>query len=133
MYFADTMAYEVSAFDFDLDSGRVSRRRTFVRTGEEQGLPDGLAVDEAGFVWVAFWGGWCVRRYSPGGHLDRVVELPVAQVSSCAFGGEELDELYITTAAYQLDAEDLAAQPAAGSLFRTRPGVRGPAASLFGA
>jgi sugar lactone lactonase YvrE len=131
MYFVDTMAHAVSAFDYDLTSGRLSGRRTFVRTEEEQGFPDGLTVDEEGFVWVAYWGGWCVRRYSPEGTLDRVVELPVAQVSSCSFGGENLDELYITTAAYQLSVEDLSSQPAAGSLFRARPGVRGLAASVF--
>lgn len=131
MYFVDSMAHTVSAFDYDLSRGQLSGGRTFVTSDEEQGLPDGLAVDEEGFVWVAFWGGWCVRRYSPEGTLDRVVELPVAQVSSCAFGGENLDELYITTAAYQLGDKELLRQPAAGSLFRTLPGVRGLAQSLF--
>jgi len=132
MYFVDSMADGISAFDYDLTSGRLSGRRNFVQSEAEQGLPDGLTVDEEGFVWVAYWGGWCVRRYSPEGTLDRVVELPVSQVSSCSFGGENLDELYITTAANQLSAEDLSVQPAAGSLFRARPGVRGLAASGFG-
>jgi sugar lactone lactonase YvrE len=131
MYFVDSMAHTVSAFDYDLGRGQVSGGRTFVRTEEEQGLPDGLTDDEEGFVWVAYWGGWCVRRYSPEGRLDRVLELPVAQVSSCTFGGEKLDELYITTAAYGLSGKNLATQPAAGSLFRARPGVRGLTASLF--
>lgn len=133
MYFVDSMEHVVWAYDFDPIAGEPSGRRTFVRTDPELGLPDGLTVDEDGFVWVAYWGGWCVRRYTPDGRQDRVIELPVAQVSSVAFGGDRLEELYITTAAADLSLTDLADQPLAGSLFRHRPGVRGfPAAAFVG-
>lgn len=133
MYLADSTTFTVFAFEYEPRTGSACRRREFVRTPPADGLPDGLAVDEEGFVWVAYWGGWCVRRYSPDGKLDRVVEVPVAQVSSCTFGGEHLDELYITTAAHGLREEaDRSAQPAAGSLFRVRPGVRGLPPTPFG-
>jgi sugar lactone lactonase YvrE len=132
MYFADSTTLTVFAFDYDLQTGTATSRREFVRTEPADGLPDGLTVDEEGFVWVAYWGGWCVRRFSPDGRLDRVVEVPVAQVSSCTFGGERLDELYITTAAFQLTGAERSEQPAAGSLFRARPGVRGLPPNPFG-
>jgi sugar lactone lactonase YvrE len=132
MYFVDSTTLTVSAFDYDVATGTPTDRRALAETAEALGLPDGLAVDEEGFVWVAHWGGWCVRRYAPDGSLDRVVELPVAQVSSCGFGGDDLGDLYVTTAAYQLGPGELARQPAAGGLFRLRPGVKGLPAHRFG-
>ena len=82
--------------------------------------PDGLTVDAEGGVWVAFFGGGEVRRYSPEGRLDAVVELPTPQISACTFGGPGLDELWITTSAQKREGD-----PVAGSLFRVEPGVRG--------
>src|SRR5690606_23170403 len=99
----------------------LSLREPFVEIPTEVGLPDGLALDAEGGVWVALWGGSAVHRYGPDGRLDAVVELPVRQPTSCAFGGPDLDTLYITTS-----AQDLAdPEPAAGALFAVRPGVRG--------
>jgi sugar lactone lactonase YvrE len=132
MYFVDSTALTVFAFDYDLSTGTPTGRRVLARTAEPLGLPDGLAVDEEGFVWVAYWGGWCVRRYAPDGSLNRVVELPVAQVSSCGFGGDDLGDLYVTTAAFELGPGELARQPAAGGLFRLRPGNKGLPAHRFG-
>ena len=131
MYFADSSTFTVFAFDYHLDTGDASNRRSFVVTDPAQGLPDGLTVDEEGYIWVAYWGGGCVRRYSPEGELDRVLELPASQVSSCTFGGKKLDELYITTATYGLSPDQLAAEPTAGSLFRASLNVRGLEPSRF--
>jgi sugar lactone lactonase YvrE len=125
MYYVDTPTGRIDAFDFDGASGAVSNRRPFVTFPDGIGRGDGLCVDEEGAVWVALWPGWCVRRYLPDGSLDAVLPLPVAQVSSCAFGGPDLDELFVTTARENLPLDDRRGQPLAGSLFRARPGVRG--------
>jgi sugar lactone lactonase YvrE len=115
-YYVDTPTQRVDACAPDLAASRP-----FVSIAAAVGHPDGLTVDAEGGVWVALWGGHAVHRYSPEGELDAVVELPVAQVSSCAFGGDALDTLFITTS-----AENLAdPEPAAGALFALRPGVRG--------
>jgi sugar lactone lactonase YvrE len=125
MYFIDTPTQRVDAFDFDPGQGAIANRRPLVEVPPEAGLPDGMTVDAEGFLWVALWGGWAVRRYAPDGTLDRVVRLPVSQVSSCTFGGPDLDELYVTSAASDLAPAALRHEPHAGGLFRHRPGVRG--------
>lgn len=112
----------------DVCSPDLAERSTFVSIDEETGIPDGLTVDAEGGVWVALWGGSAVHRYSPSGTLDAVVSLPAAQVSSCAFGGDDLETLFITTS-----AEGLAdPEPEAGALFAVRPGVRGLPTLTFG-
>src|SRR5262249_397331 len=120
MYFIDTATGSVDVFNFELTSGTISNRRTFVRIGREQGAPDGLTIDADGFVWVSLWGGGAVHRYAPTGVLDRVVRLPVTHPTSCAFGGPELRDLYITTATVALTADQRVRQPQAGGLFRCR-------------
>lgn len=133
MYFVDTPTGRVDVLDFDVSDGSVANRRPFAVLGPDDGSPDGLAVDAEGGVWIALWGGWGVLRYLPDGSLDRKVALPVAQVTSCAFGGPELEELYITTAAHGLDEAALRGQPHAGGIFRFRPGVAGRPANRFAA
>jgi sugar lactone lactonase YvrE len=96
LYYADTPTGRVDAFDYDPASGALAHRREFVHL--ERGRPDGLCVDTDGCVWVALWEGGGVQRFSPRGHLDGTVELPVSRVTSCAFGGAGLDTLYVTTA-----------------------------------
>lgn len=125
MYYADTPTHTVDAFDFDPPTGQISNRRPFITISPEHGGPDGLTVDSEGYLWVALWGGWSVRRYSPTGELDRTIDLPVDHVTSCAFGGNDLSELYITTAWHNLSAAERQDQPHAGCLFRCRPGVTG--------
>ena len=98
----------------------------------EDGLADGLAVDSEGHLWVVLFGGGCVRRYAPDGRLVDRLELPVSQPTSVAFGGDDLGDLYITTATYQLAAEQLAEQPYAGATFVCRPGVTGTPVHAFG-
>jgi sugar lactone lactonase YvrE len=130
MYYIDTPTGGVDAFDYDADSGSISGRRRVVTLPEGNGTPDGMTLDDDGCLWVALWGGWGVHRYLPDGTLDMVIPLPVKQVTSCAFGGEGADELYITSAAIGLSAEERDAQPHAGALFRCRPGVTGPFPTL---
>jgi sugar lactone lactonase YvrE len=132
MYFIDSATRSLDAFDFDLTTGRISGRRRIAAYAETEGTPDGLTVDREGFIWIAFWDGWSVRRYSPDGDLVREVRLPTAHVTSCAFGGPELDELYITSAREGLSGANLANQPYAGALFRYRPGIRGRPQHKFG-
>lgn len=131
MYYVDTPTKRIDAFDYDVDSGAISRRRPFVDI-EGEGRGDGLCVDVDGAVWVALWPGWSVRRYLADGTLDAILPLPVAEVSSCVFGGPSLDELFITTAWSTLSDEERAAQPLAGSLFRASVGTRGIPRASFG-
>jgi sugar lactone lactonase YvrE len=131
MYFIDSPTHRVDMLDFDPSNGDVSGRRLLVSTPELLGLPDGMAVDAEGGLWVAFWGGGVLRRYTPDGKLDAEIVFPAAQVSSCAFGGDDLGDLYVTTAAIGLSEEERRDTPHAGGLFRVRPGVRGMHATLF--
>ncbi|HEY0448644.1 SMP-30/gluconolactonase/LRE family protein [Actinophytocola sp.] len=101
MYYIDSLTRRVDVFDFGHDAagGDVSNRRTLVEVPAAAGIPDGLTVDTDGAVWVAFFGGGAVRRYTPAGELDREIPLPAANVTACAFGGSARDRLFITTAA----------------------------------
>jgi sugar lactone lactonase YvrE len=123
MYFADTMRHTIWAYDYDPSSGAASNERVFADTGS--GRPDGSCVDAEGCLWNAEYGAWRLVRYTPAGKVDRVVEVPAANPTCCAFGGEDLGTLYVTTATQRLAAEDLAKQPLAGSLLALRPGVKG--------
>ena len=126
MYYIDSPTKGVDLLDYDLATGAATGRRRVISCDDVDGVPDGMAVDAEGHLWVAFFGGGVVRRYDPDGGLVTEITLPAAQITSCAFGGEELDELYITSAARGLSATELAEQPHAGAVFRCRPGVRGP-------
>ena len=127
-FYVDSMAFGIDAFAFDGASGTLSGRRRFADVGGSPTLPDGLAVDAEGGVWVALWDGGAVHRYAPDGALDAVVPLPCGRVTACAFGGAGLGELFITTS--RLDLPD-GVDPDAGSLFRCVPGVRGQAVLPF--
>ena len=131
-YHVDSLARRVDSFSIDLDDGTLHDRRPLIDLGSEDVLPDGLTMDTDGCIWVALWGGWAVRRYTPDGHLDQAIHLPVAQVSSCTFGGPTYEDLYVTTAREGLSAAELAGQPMAGGLFRCRPGAQGLPAHRFG-
>jgi sugar lactone lactonase YvrE len=120
LYLAESHGRRVSRFEFDPGNGRLGRRETFIQLPGGDGLPDGIAVDESGGIWVAIWGSGEVRRYSPGGELMARVQCPVSQVSSCGFGGGDRRTLYLTSAREGLDRRALKAQPLAGSLFRVR-------------
>ncbi|UUN30687.1 SMP-30/gluconolactonase/LRE family protein [Streptomyces sp. FIT100] len=111
MYYIDSPTRRVDVLDHT--AGRAVNRRPFVRIEEGAGFPDGLTVDADGCVWVALWDGAAVRRYTPDGTLDRVVELPVSRPTACAFGGPGLRDLYVTTARTGLTRP----HPLAGSLL----------------
>jgi sugar lactone lactonase YvrE len=127
-YYVDSAAYGIDTFAFDGARGKLAERRRMVDIHESLGMPDGIAVDAEGGVWVALWDGGAVHRYLLDGTLDAVVALPCGRVTACAFGGDDLGELFITTSRLGV-ADD--ADPAAGSLFRCVPGVRGQAVLAF--
>lgn len=125
MYYIDSTTHGIDAFDFEISTGALSGRRRLVELPREWGLPDGMTVDEEGCLWVAFWGASSLRRFESDGELVTVIDLPVSQVTSCAFGGDDLDDLYVTSARGGLSPQELREQPHAGGLFRLRLGVRG--------
>jgi sugar lactone lactonase YvrE len=125
MYFADTLD-AIYAYDFDAPSGEVSNRCTFAKAEPEKyGHPDGSTIDAQGFLWNARWDGGCIIRWAPDGTIDRVVKLPCRRVTSCIFGGQDLDILYVTTVRYGLSDAELAEQPSAGGIFAIDAQVRG--------
>lgn len=117
MYYVDTPTRRIDVFDFDLESGEIRNRRVLVDVGGTDGVPDGLCVDADGCVWVAVNGGGEVRRYTASGVLDRVVGVPVRQVTACCFGGDDLGDLYVTTGREGFAEADVVEEPLAGSLF----------------
>jgi sugar lactone lactonase YvrE len=125
IYYIDSTTYGIDAFDADLASGAISARRRLVDLPREWGLPDGMTVDEDGFLWVAFWTGSTIRRLDHTGNLVATVELPVSLVTSCAFAGHDLADLYVTSGRGGLPEDWLAAETHAGGLFRLRPATRG--------
>jgi sugar lactone lactonase YvrE len=132
LYYIDTPTQEVAAFDYDADTGEISGRRAAVRIPPEKGQPDGMTMDAEGMLWVALYGGGAVTRWNPrDGRLLATIEVPAPLVTSCAFAGLRMDELFITTARQHMDAQALSAHPQSGGLFRTRPGARGTHEPLF--
>jgi sugar lactone lactonase YvrE len=132
VYLADSGPGVVHAFGYDVDTGAFRDGRVLLRFDGDDGVADGLTVDDEGCLWTALWGGGQVRRWSPEGELLAVVEVPgVAQTSSCAFAGPGHDLLVVSTSAEGLDDAARAAQPDAGRLFTARPGGTGPSARPY--
>lgn len=132
-YYADSPTRCVFAFDYDKKSGLLANRRVAVKLPEGDGIPDGLTIDGNDHLWIAQWGGWCVSHYDPTtGKLLGKISVPAEHVTSCCFGGKDLDTLFITTAATGLDAQQLKKQPQAGMLFAAKPGVHGLPPYRFG-
>lgn len=130
-YFIDSPTGRINAYDFDVSSGTISRPRVLAHVPHPVATPDGMAVDADGTLWIAIWDGACLHRYSPDGRLLEVVHLPVSRVTSVAFGGSRLDQLFITTARHGLTEHALAAEPLAGAILCLDPGVRGIAPHRF--
>jgi len=124
MYHNDSALQVTYVFDLD-EKGDAHNRRTFLKFGDGDGYPDGMTVDGEGCLWIAFWDGGCVRRFSPKGALLQTIAMPVTRPTSCAFGGPDLDRLYISSASIGLDESALSLQPNAGGLFMVTPGVQG--------
>lgn len=126
LYYTDSSARRIYAYDVDAATGRLSNRRVFVQVPGNEGLPDGLTVDADGYVWSAQWYGGQVVRYDPDGKVERRIAIPSMQVSSCRFGGPDLCDLYVTTAGdswqglYAPPGYDFKTDNIGGPLYRVR-------------
>ena len=132
LYYIDTPLGNVRAWDYDNETGEISNERIVVSIPDGIGGPDGMTIDAEGKLWVAQWGGNMVGRWDPEtGELIGKVEVPAPNVTSCAFGGPDLDVLYITTAGG--DNQKMREEyPLAGSVFKVSPGVKGVKADFYG-
>lgn len=129
VYYIDTPTRRVDVFDVDPEAGTWSGRRTHIRIDGTPGYPDGMAIDDDGGLWIALWGGGAVNHYDVTGRLAETIAIPgVRQVSSCTFGGEGRDVLYVTTSRKGLSDDD---QPDAGAMFAVHTGSRGAVVSEF--
>ncbi len=118
LYHVDSLAREIAAHDYDLETGRISRRRVVIRVPPEMGLPDGMDIDAQGQLWIAHWGGSAVRCWSPEtGRCLAEIPVPCSQPTSCRFGGTHPGQILITTARAELSDNALTGQPLAGSIF----------------
>lgn len=131
MYYIDTPHENVKAYDFDLASGSISNERVVIEIGG-LGFPDGMAIDDEGMLWIALWNGNRVGRWNPAtGDLIGVVEVPAHNITSCAFVGEQLDSLIITSARVDMTDAEREMYPQAGSLFVVVPEVRGVRSNFY--
>jgi sugar lactone lactonase YvrE len=132
MYYNDTPNGTVDAFDYNDKTGEISNRRVAIRIPRGGGGPDGMTIDADGNLWVALWGSGTVGKFDPrtGEQLQKVI-VPAQNVSSCAFGGKDLDILYITTARAWVSDQKLKEFPLSGGLFSVKPGVKGVKAEFF--
>ena len=122
-YYIDSPTREVSVYDFDLSTGSINNKRRFISFSEEDGFPDGMTIDNEGRLWIAFWGGSKIMCVNPDSKaIEEVVSFPVSKITSCAFGGEKMDKLFITSAKVQVNEKD---EPMAGKTFVVSLGVKG--------
>jgi L-arabinonolactonase len=125
MYWTDTTRDVVWAYDYDLDTGTRSKPRAFLEFATLPGRPDGACVDESGCYWIACVDGWALLRATPTGEVDRIIDLPIEKPTMPAFGGPDLDTLYVTSIGLGGSVANSPGQPQAGGLFALSPGVRG--------
>ncbi|MFN3620273.1 SMP-30/gluconolactonase/LRE family protein, partial [Sphingorhabdus sp.] len=130
MYHTDSAIQRVYAFDLDT-AGNATNRRLFLQFTPDMGYPDGMTVDAEDCLWIAFWDGWCIRRFAPDGGLIAEIPVPVQRPTSVAFGGPDVDRIFITSAARDLSFAELSNQPQAGGMFAFSPGVKGIAELPF--
>jgi sugar lactone lactonase YvrE len=121
-FYVDSSMHRIDAFDYDLDTGDVANRRVVREFDKRDGLLDGLCIDAEDCLWVAFWGGGCIRRLTRTGEIMAVVSIPTPLVTSCCFGGRGYDRLFVTTA---YAAPSTADDPQAGCVFEIDAGVPG--------
>jgi sugar lactone lactonase YvrE len=132
MYYIDTPTREVAVYNYEEESGEISNKKTAVKIPEGMGNPDGMTIDYEGMIWVAHWGGARVTRWNPHtGTLLEEIHLPAKNVTSCTFGGENLDELYITTAKIGMTERELEQYPGSGNLFKVKTNYKGLPANSF--
>jgi sugar lactone lactonase YvrE len=132
LYYIDSPAQGIDAFDYDVETGRLANRRRLVEIPHDAGLPDGMTIDEDGCLWVGLYGGSAVHRYTPAGKLDVTVSFPATNITCPVFGGPGFGVLYVTSARDGLDDRELADQPHAGAVFAADVGTRGLPALRFG-
>ena len=121
MYYSDSLHYVIYRYDFDLQTGQITNRIDWVKISPEYGIPDGLTVDSEGCVWCVFYSGAKITRFNPQGKIEEEISLPVSQPTSCAFGGKDLTDLYITSAWLGLTEEERLQQPWQGTYLWSRP------------
>lgn len=131
MYFADTPEGKIVYFEYDIHTGTPSSPEAFCTFEKQPGMPDGSIIDAEDCLWNAQWNGSRVVRYTPEGNIDRVIEMPCMNPTCVAFGGENLDTLFITSARFKLTRQQLRKQPISGGLFAVKPGVKGIEESSF--
>lgn len=132
MYYIDTPTSEIKAYDYNNKTGEISNERVVVTIPLKLGFPDGMTIDEENMLWVGMWNGNAVIRFNPDtGEVLQTIEVPAHNVTSCAFGGENLDVLYITTASVDMTDEEQKQYPLAGSVFKVVTGVKGVKSSFF--
>ena len=132
-YFIDTPTRAVLAYDYDLASGAIANPRLAISIPPALGWPDGMTSDSQGQLWVALWGGAKLTRWNPdSGQLLETIPFPALNVSSCAFGGPDMTDLYVTSARKEMDAGQLAKYPLSGGLFRLRTNIQGLPTFAFG-
>lgn len=125
MFYVDSLTQGIRKYDYDLDSGTLSNPKVLIEFEDEDGIPDGLTIDQDGNLWVAMWNGSQILKINSFGRIEESIQLPATKVTSVTFGGSDLRDLYVTTARYDLSANELNAQPLAGSLFKVRTEVPG--------
>jgi sugar lactone lactonase YvrE len=125
MYLTDSKQNQIYAYDYEERTGNISNKRTFARIPESEGVPDGLTVDGEGSIWSAQWNGFRVTKYRPDGQVELQVSLPAQRPTSCMFGGEQLDTLYVTSASRNVGETESLVGEYHGVLFALKPGVRG--------
>ena len=131
IYHTDSIKRTIYALDM-APNGDLSNKRVFAEfTNDSDGVPDGMTVDSEDCIWVAHFGGARITRYSPAGDILQVVPIPALNITSCTFGGADLDTLYIVSASTAMSDEQLKQYPLAGSLFSYKPGVKGTPTPLF--
>ena len=129
-YFTDTFSHTIFSYDFDLENGSISNKKEFAKYNN--GFPDGATVDVDGGLWSCRWGGSSVVRFNSKGKIDCIIEIPEKNVTNCAFGGKNLDTLFITTARWGMTEDELQINPNAGALYSIKPGFKGIADNQFG-
>ncbi len=133
MYYIDSPTYTVKAYDHDVDTGDIKNERVIIDVPREVGLPDGMTIDAEGMLWVAHFGGARVCRWHPErAEILQTITLPASQITACAFGDQDLDTLYISSAAIGLSDAALGREPHAGGLFSVKPGCQGVKSFKFG-
>jgi len=132
MYYIDTPTQKVMAYDYDNETGKISNPEVAVAIPDGLGYPDGSTIDSEGMLWIAMWGGQGVTRWNPetGKLLERIT-IPALNVTSCAFGGKNLETLFITSASAGMSEEQISRFPESGGVFKVKPGVKGIKASFF--